>query len=278
MDANSRQSGPVGRLLRWALPFACAFIYLFLIVPIVVIVPLSFNAEPYFTFTKGMLALDPSAYSTRWYREVWDNAQWLTSIQNSFLIGLTSAAAATLLGTPAAMALAKPGQPFQRSLTAFILAPAIIPVIISGAGMYFFYSSIGLSQTFAGLILSHTALGVPFVVMTVTATLANFDHSLIRASANLGASPFRTFRSITLPLIMPGVLSGAVLAFITSFDEVVVALFLSGTGQRTLPRQMWAGMRESFNPTILAVATLLTAFTILLLLIMHILLRRKEVD
>ncbi len=157
-----------------------------------------------------------------------------------------------------------------------LISPMIVPLIISAAAMYFFYSNIGLSQTLPGLILAHTALGTPFVVITVTATLSGFDHDLTRASASLGADPTRTFFRVTLPLIMPGVVSGGLFAFITSFDEVVVVLFLAGFEQRTIPRQMWAGIREQISPTILAVATLLVVISILLLTTLELLRRRNE--
>jgi len=142
--------------------------------------------------------------------------------------------------------------------------------------MYFFYSSIGLDQTFLGIILAHTALGTPFVVITVTATLVGFDRSLSQAAANLGADPMRTFFKVIMPLISPGVISGALFAFITSFDEVVVVLFLAGFEQRTIPRQMWAGIREQISPTILAVATILVCISIALLTVLELLRRRSE--
>jgi putative spermidine/putrescine transport system permease protein len=157
-----------------------------------------------------------------------------------------------------------------------LISPMIVPLIISAAGMYFFYSNIGLAQTFLGIILAHTALGTPFVVITVTATLVGFDHSLSRASASLGANPTTTFFKVIMPLILPGVISGALFAFITSFDEVVVVLFLAGFDQRTIPRQMWSGIREQISPTILAVATILVMISISLLTTLELLRRRGE--
>jgi putative spermidine/putrescine transport system permease protein len=142
--------------------------------------------------------------------------------------------------------------------------------------MYFFYSSIGLDQSYLGIILAHTVLGTPFVVITVTATLVGFDNSLSRAAANLGATPTTSFFRITMPLILPGVISGALFAFITSFDEVVVVLFLAGFEQRTIPRQMWSGIREQISPTILAVATILVMISIALLATLELLRRRNE--
>jgi len=157
-----------------------------------------------------------------------------------------------------------------------LISPMIVPLIISAAGMYFFYSEVGLTQTYLGIILAHAALGTPFVVITVTATLTGFDQSLIRAANNLGANDTYTFFKVTMPLIMPGMISGGLFAFITSFDEVVAVLFLSGFEQRTIPRQMWAGIREQISPTILAVATILVIISVMLLATIELLRRRSD--
>jgi len=274
----------------------CALVLLFLMVPILVIVPLSFNAEPYFTYSEGMMALDPEAFSLRWYADIvkngmaapkapfswdwivdsWSNAQWIHSTKNSFIIGFSATLIATTLGTLAALGLTRPHMPFRKAMMALLISPMIVPLIISAAGMFFFYSKIGLAQTFPGIILAHAAIGTPFVVITVTATLAGFDSNLMRASASLGATPTRTFFKVVVPLISPGVISGALFAFITSFDEVVVVLFLTKFEQRTIPRQMWAGIREQISPTILAVATLLVLVSVMLLLTLEMLRRRNE--
>ena len=254
----------------------CGLIFIFLIAPILVIIPLSFNAEPYFTFTESMLTLDPEAFSLRWYEDIIDNPQWLHSIKNSLIVGFFATVLATTLGTVAALGLSRPYMPYQQIIMPLLISPMIVPLIISAAAMYFFYSSIGLSQTLTGLILAHTALGTPFVVITVTATLVGFDYSLTRASASLGAPPARTFFKVTMPLILPGMISGGLFAFITSFDEVVVVLFLAGFEQRTIPRQMWAGIREQISPTILAVATLLVMASVVLLITLELLRRRNE--
>ena len=254
---------------------ACALIFTFLVAPILVIVPLSFNAEPYFTFTDGMLRLDPAAYSLRWYREIIENEAWTRALGNSVLIGVAATVLATGLGTLAALGLASRAMPARRAVMGLLISPMVTPLIISAAGMFFFYSSLGLSQTHLGLILAHAALGTPFVVITVTATLAAFDTNLTRAAASLGARPLLTFRRVQLPLIAPGVLSGALFAFAASFDEVVVVLFMAGEDQRTIPRQMWAGIREQISPAILAVATFLIVFAALLLLTVEWLRRRS---
>lgn len=254
--------------------FAIA-VFVFLLAPLIIIVPLSFNAEPYFTFTSKMLTLDPDGFSMRWYRDIVDNPQWLESIGNSLLIALASTALATVLGTLAAIGLARSNMPFRDFFMAILISPLVVPVIIAAAGMYFFYSSVGLAQTHLGIILAHTTLGVPFVVITMTATLSGFDRNLIKAASSLGADPITAFFRVTLPLVAPGMISGALFAFAASFDEVVTVLFLGGPDQRTVPRQMWSGIREQLSPTILAVAVLLIVFSSLLLLAVEMLRRRS---
>jgi len=269
-------AGPLERVWYYAYRVICAAIFIFLILPLFVIIPLSFNAEPYFTFTPGMLSFDPDAYSLRWYQDFLNSDDWMHSIKNSFIIAIFSTLLATTLGTVAALGLSRSSMPFRGFFMGFLISPMIVPLIISAAAMYFFYSSVNLAQTYVGVVLAHTALGTPFVVITVTATLIGFDQSLIRAAHNLGASPTTTFFKIIMPLILPGVISGGLFAFITSFDEVVIVLFLAGFDQRTIPVQMWSGIREQISPTILAVATILITISILLLTTLEMLRRRNE--
>jgi len=269
-------TGLGGKISHYSFLIFCACVFLFLIAPILVIIPLSFNAEPYFTFTEGMMALDKEAYSVRWYKDIATNPQWVFSAKNSIFVATFSTLIATVLGTLAALGLSQSHMPYRPLVMGVLISPMIVPLIISAAGMFFFYSKIGLSQTMPGLILAHAVLGTPFVVITVTATLAGFDHSLTKAAQSLGSGTSRTFFKIQMPLILPGVVSGALFAFITSFDEVVVVFFLAGFEQRTIPRQMWAGIREQISPTILAVATILVCVSILLLTTVELLRRRNE--
>ena len=254
----------------------CVLIFIFLVGPIFVIVPLSFNELPYFTFTPEMLSFDAAGYSTKWYREFFTEDSWQKAVQNSFLIAIFATLISTFLGTLAALGLSRPEMPFRKTIMALLISPMIVPLIISAAGMYFFYARIGIASTHFGVILAHAALGIPFVIITVTATLVGFDHSLTRAAASLGSSPTRTFFVVIVPLILPGVISGALLAFITSFDEVVVVLFVGSVEQRTIPWKMFSGIREEIRPTILAVATLLVVVSILLLTTVELLRRRSE--
>tara|TARA_R110000787_G_scaffold49111_4_gene117875 strand:- start:5883 stop:6734 length:852 start_codon:yes stop_codon:yes gene_type:complete len=269
-------AGPLETAWYYGYRFICGLIFLFLILPILVIIPLSFNAEPYFTFTPGMLSLDPDAFSFRWYEDMVTNVQWTHSAKNSVIIAFFSTILATGLGTLAALGLSKSYMPFRSLFMGILISPMIVPLIISAAGMFFFYSDVGLSSTLTGIVLAHTALGTPFVIITVTATLVGFDQSLNRAALSLGANPRTVFFKVTMPLILPGVISGALFAFITSFDEVVVVLFLAGYEERTIPRQMFSGLREQISPTILAVATVLVAISIALLASLEILRRRNE--
>jgi putative spermidine/putrescine transport system permease protein len=182
----------------------------------------------------------------------------------------------TALGTLAAIGLSRSEMPYRRMIMSILISPMIVPLVITAAGMFFFYSRIQLSQTYIGVIMAHAVLGTPFVIITVTATLVGFDKSLVRAANSLGAGPITTFRRVQMPLIIPGVVSGGLFAFITSFDEVVAVLFLASPEQRTIPRQMWSGIREQISPTILAVATLLVILSIIMLTVLELLRRRSE--
>jgi putative spermidine/putrescine transport system permease protein len=254
----------------------CGLILFFLIAPIVVIIPLSFNAEPYFTFSKEMLAFDPAGFSTQWYQDFFSDRNWQGAVKNSFISALFSTMISVTLGTIAALGLSRSEMPYKTLVMGILISPMIVPLIISAAGMFFFYTEIGLASTHLGVILAHAALATPFVVITVTATLVGFDQSLTRAAATLGASPTTTFFRVIVPLILPGVISGGLFAFVTSFDEVVVVKFVGSYQQRTIPWAMFSGIREQISPTILAVATLLVLFSICLLTVVELLRRRNE--
>jgi putative spermidine/putrescine transport system permease protein len=254
----------------------CGAIFVFLITPILVVMPLSFNAENFFTFTPEMLRFDPAGYSLKHYRDFFTNDDWQNAMKNSLQIAPVATLLSVTFGTLAAIGLSQPHVPFRRAIMAMLISPMIVPLIISAAGMYFFYSRIGLQGTYIGVVLAHAALGIPFVIITVTATLVGFDRSLTRAAANMGANPVTTFFRVQMPLILPGVISGGLFAFITSFDEVVVVLFVGSASQKTLPWQMFIGLREQISPTILAVATILVGISICLLTVVELLRRRSE--
>ena len=279
-DGNSttRSAKPLGRAkvlktpgqrlgdgLLWAWTLGALF---FLVAPLFVIVPLSFNAGSFLSFPMP-------GWSTRWYLELWNTPIWWQSFKHSLIVGTGATLIATVLGTTAAVGLSMATFRAKNLLMAFLISPLIVPLIIVAAGTYFYFIPLGLANNLLGLTLVHAALGAPFVLITVSATLVGFDRNLARAGASLGAPPLLVFWKITMPLIAPGMIAGALFAFITSFDELVVAMFLTGPGQRTLPRQMFDGIRENLSPTILAVATLLILFSVLLLTTMELLRRRN---
>ena len=256
----------------------CGLVFFFLIAPLFVILPLSFNAEQYIHFSEKMLALDPEGFSLRWYEDmIWGTKNpWGLATKNSLIIAFFATIGSTILGTVAALGLSSRHMPYKAAFMALLISPMIVPLIISGTAIFFFMAKVGLAATHTGIILSHIILGTPFVVITVTATLTGFDHSVTRAAASLGSNPVNTFMKITLPLIMPGVISGALFAFVTSFDEVVVVLFLAGLENTTIPIQMWVGLREQLSPTIMAVATCLIVMSTLILVSAELLRRRSE--
>ena len=269
-------------LWHYTFRIICGVVFVFLITPILVVMPLSFNAQDFFTFTPKMLQFDPEGYSLKHYRDFFTNNEWQRSFKNSLLIAPIATLVSVSLGTLAAIGLSQSHVPFKRAITAILISPMIVPLIISATGMFFFYSHVGnfledtmgLDKNFVGyvkVILAHSVLGIPFVIITVTATLVSFDNSLTKAAANMGANPVKIFFKIQMPLILPGVIAGGLFAFITSFDEVVVVMFVGSTNQKTLPWQMFTGLREQISPTILAVATILVAISIALLITLELL-------
>ncbi|MBS1208410.1 MAG: binding-protein-dependent transport system inner rane component [Proteobacteria bacterium] len=257
------------RIWHYAFRMLCGLIIVFLILPILVIAPLSFNSDSFLLYPM-------SGFSTRWYEEFFSSPAWRQAFTNSLIISPFSTLLAMLLGTPAAVGLTRIDFPGKGLLTAILISPMVVPVVIVGVATYLVFAPIGLTGSYLGLIMVHAALGVPFVVTTVSATLQGFDFNLVRAAASLGANPLTAFFRITLPLVAPGVISGGLFAFGTSFDEVVVTLFLAGPEQSTLPRQMFAGIRENISPTIAAVATILTVLSTLMLITLEWLRRRSE--
>ena len=268
------QDAPSGTTLsesawRYVLWAVCVLVLAFLILPILIIVPLSFSSGTFLTFPLPGLSL-------RWYQEFFTSAPWQLSLRNSLIVASATTALATVLGTLAALGLTRARLPGQTLLMGLIVSPMVVPLVIVAVGVYFAYAPFGLTSSLVGLTLAHTALAAPFVVITVSATLQGFDPNQARAGASLGASPVVVFRRIILPLILPGVISGALFAFVTSFDEVVVALFVTGPAERTLPRQMFNGIRENISPVIAAAATFVILISVLLLTALELLRRRNE--
>ena len=280
---------PVQRTYYYAYLLICSLVFFFLIAPLVAIIPISFSQSPFMVFTEGMMSWppDPEAWSLRWYRYMVGictdenlttpcSNKWMIGTVNSFFVGFVSTFFATTLGTLAALGLSRPHMPYKALIMSILISAMIVPLIITAAGMFFFYAKINLVYTFTGIILAHIALSTPFVVITVTATLVGFDMNMVRASQSLGARPVRTFFKVIMPLILPGVISGALFAFITSFDEVVIVMFMASLDQLTIPKQMWAGIRQEISPVILCMATCLVALSIFLLTTVELLRRRSE--
>jgi putative spermidine/putrescine transport system permease protein len=261
---------PLDKLGWWALRIACVGVLAFLLVPIIVIVPLSFADSSF-------LVYPIPGWSLRWYENLFTSQDWIRAARNSFIVAPLATVIATVLGTIAAVGLVRTDFAFKGALMSLLIAPMVVPIVVVGVATYLFFAPLGLVDSYAGLIIVHAALGAPFVLTTVLATLQGFNHNLVRASLSLGANPLVSFFRVTLPIIAPGVISGALFAFATSFDEVVVTLFLAGPEQVTLPRQMFTGIRENITPTIAAVATLLILFTTSLLLALEWLRGRREV-
>ena len=225
-------------------------VLLFLIAPILLVLPLAFSDAAYFHFPI-------ETYSLRWFRDLFGNPVWLHAIYNSVLIATLATLLATALGTLAAVGLNQYNLPGKRFIIAVLISPLIVPYVVLAVGVYFFFSKLGIADNLLGIVLTHAVIGMPYVVITVTATLSRFDTTLMQAAQSLGASSWIAFRHVMLPAVWPGVASGAVFAFATSFDEVIIVMFLGGPEQTTLPRQMWTGLREHLSPTILAAAFVL---------------------
>ena len=243
-------------------------ILLFMVAPILAVFPLSISSGE-------LLTLPTPGVSLRWFEDLFSSSRWLLATRNSVLIGVATMALATTLGTLAAIGLFLGQFRGKAAIVAILSVPMVTPVIVAAVAMYFAFSAVGLTSSAAGLIVAHTVLALPYVLVTVLATLQGFDRTLLRAAATLGAPPHIAFGRILLPAIAPGVVAGAIFAFAVSFDELVVALFLASPAQFTLPRQMYAGINEFQSPTITAAAVLLVLCSILMLALNELLQSRR---
>jgi putative spermidine/putrescine transport system permease protein len=240
-----------------------------LLAPMLVVIPMSLT-------DRQSLSFPPSGWSLEWYERFFTEEQWHGALLSSLQIALLVTVLATVLGTAAAFALVRGRFPGKAAVNALLLAPLVVPVVIVAIAVFGVYLRWRLSGTVRGFVMAHTALALPFVIITVSASLRGFDRRLELAAANLGASPWATFRKVTLPLILPGVLSGALFAFITSFDEVVVALFLQSPDVRTLPVQMFTSVTREVDPTIAAASTMILVLTTALLVLFAFTRRQEE--
>ena len=239
----------------------------YLLAPTVVIIPMSFTEA-------SILSFPPDGFSLRWYDQMLTRPEWSTGLRNSALVAVLTAILATLLGTLAALGMTRGRFPGRALLNGLALSPLIVPVVIIAIGMFSLFVQWRISGSLLGLVLAHTALALPFVIVNVATSLRTMDRNLELAAANLGATPARSFLRITLPIIFPGVLAGAIFAFITSWDEVVVAIFLTSARFRTLPVEMWEQVRQVVDPTVAAVSTTLLVVTTALLLLLLVVRRQ----
>jgi len=269
MSNNTMPLTPLERLSSWAFAVFAVLTAVFLMAPILAIIPLGFSDGEF-------LVYPIRHFSMQWMEAFFASDRWAVAVKNSFFIGALSATVATVLGTMAAVGLSRTDFWGKKFITGLVLSPLVVPIVIYAVGLYFFFAPLGLTQSYTGIVLAHAALGSPFVVVTVGASLSNFDHNLMRAAASLGASPLLAFRRVMLPLVLPGVVTGALFAFAASFDEVVTVLFLAAPDQRTIPREMFSGLRESLSPIIAAASTVMVVTAIVLLSVVELLKRRSE--
>ncbi|MFD1933702.1 ABC transporter permease [Nonomuraea mangrovi] len=245
------------RGLLWAF---CSLIGVWLVAPALIVVPLSFTDKP-------SLKFPPDGYSTRWYANFFGDSAWMSALGTSVQVALLVTVVATVLGTAAALGLTRAKIRGLAVAQGSLLAPMIVPGVVLAIGTYAVFLKLQLVGTLVGFVMAHTVLALPFVIIPVTASLRGFDRRLEDAAASLGASRWTAFRSVTLPLVAPGVASGALFAFVTSFDEVVVSLFIQSPYLQTLPVKMYASVTRETDPTIAAAATMIIVLTTTLVLV-----------
>ncbi|ALN74816.1 hypothetical protein M673_19010 (plasmid) [Aureimonas sp. AU20] len=242
----------------------------FLLAPLIAILPLAFTSGIFLNYPIPSLSL-------RWFAELANSDVWRLAIVNSLVIGLGATVLAVVLGTLAALGLRSGLVPFGNALRTVFLLPMVVPAVVLGVGLQTALGRLGLTSSYTGVILAHAVLCVPFVVVSVSTALQGIDRRVERAAASLGASPVTVFRRITFPLAMPGIVTGAVFAFATSLDEVVLTLFVAGPNQRTLARQMFSSIRENISPAIAAAAFILIVGTLVLAALVAFMNRRRRV-
>ncbi|ODT05646.1 MAG: polyamine ABC transporter permease [Mesorhizobium sp. SCN 65-20] len=244
---------------RVLLGLFCLLVAVLLLAPTLVVIPMSFNGNK-------SLAFPPDGFSWQWYQNFFTNPDWTTSFTNSLLIALIVAVVATVVGTLAAFGVTRAAGRTGGLLRAILITPMVVPGVVLAIGIYAVYLDTHLVGTVAGFVLAHTMLAIPFVLIAVQASLEVFDRRLETAASSLGANRLTVFRTVTLPLILPGLLSGALFAFITSFDEIIVALFITSPYLKTLPVQIYTSITRDADPTVAAVGTLLFLATSLIII------------
>lgn len=255
------------RVLRPAIAAFVALALIYLLIPNLVIVPLSFSAQEYLSFP-------PAGFSVKWYHRLAGNPDWIDAAANSLIIGVPTAFLSMVLGTLAALSVVRGNLPCAGLAASMVVAPMMLPHVILAIGLYPVMLEVGLLRSHAAAIIAHTVVGLPLVFVTVMASLRGTDGRLELAAMTLGATPWQTFWKVTFPLVFPGIAVGGILAFASSFDELMLSLFLTGASTRTLPRLLWEQMADFLTPVIAAAATLIVGFSMLLLLLAVILERK----
>lgn len=258
------------RLRGWPNRVLVAALYLFLLAPILVVVAISFDSE-------SDLAFPPSGFSLRWYQQLAQNQDFLNGFRVSLVTGVVVAVLALLLGVPVALAISRRQFRGREALSGFFLSPLVVPAIVLGLALLLVFSPLQLTGTYAGLVLAHLSITTPYVIRTCSMSLLTLNPACEDAARTLGASPWSTFRRVTLPLILPGVLAGGVIAFLISFDEAVISLFVVGPGATTLPVEIFHYVETRTDPQIAALSVVLIAISIALVALIERVMGLKRV-
>jgi putative spermidine/putrescine transport system permease protein len=227
-----------------------------IVIPVLAVVPLAFSEQSF-------VRLPPQDWSLRWWRGFFADASWLRSLMTSFEVAALSCVLSVAAGTSAALGLARLSPRMKTVANGFFLGPMVAPVIVLAVGLYALARSVGLVGSVPGLVLAHTMLALPYVVLNVGVSVAALDPRLGLAASGLGAGPWHIFRSVTLPSILPGMLGGGIFAFVTSFDEVVLAVFLAGPSVKTLPVRIWEEVRVEYTPVVAVAATIMIGLAVI---------------
>jgi len=250
----------MSRPFRIALVVTCALVLLYLILPILIIAPMSFSAARYLSFP-------PPSLSLRWYQEYIGNSAWMQATRVTLTVAVLTVVIATPLGVAAAYAISQSKWRIMRLIHMTLLLPLVVPIIITAVGIFFVYAKVGLAATMSGLVLANVMLGLPYVVISVAAGLQNFDATQEMVARSLGMNRLRSFFVVTLPQIKASVIAGGIFAFISAMDETIVALFISGGQYQPLTKRMFTALRDEIDPTIAAISTLMTAVSFMLVLV-----------
>lgn len=238
----------------------------FLLLPIIVVFPLAFN-------TSSFLSYPLAGFSLQWFETALSGYPWVLAFKNSFVVALCAAALSVLIGGIGALGIATSPKALRAVLTALFVSPLVVPSVVLAVGMAFVFARMQIIGTMWSLVLAHSVIGAPLAFITVAAALKGIDPVLDQAAASLGARRWRRFWTVTLPLAVPGFITGWIFAFIVSFDEVIIALFLSSPHSMTLPIALFGGLRDKLQPTIVAVALLLTLLTAMFLVTLSLMQR-----